>query len=145
MTLLLVIRIRGEINVRDKVEETLQLMNLRRKYNATILKDNDVVRGMLQKAKDCVVWSQIDAPTTARLIESRGKVSGWKKLSIDYLKAHNLGGFDELAEKLEKGELDLKDLDIKPYFALPPPRGGVPRKKFTALELFERMIKNGNA
>ncbi|MCL4343981.1 MAG: uL30 family ribosomal protein [Nitrososphaerota archaeon] len=144
MAMLLVIRVKGEINVRDKVEETLTLMNLKRKYNATILNDNDAVRGMLQKAKDCIVWSKIDVPTTARLIEARGKVSGWKKLSIDYLKNHNLSGFDELAERMEKGEIGLKDIGAKPYFALPPPRGGVPRKKYTALELFERMIKNGN-
>ncbi len=145
MTMLLVIRIKGEINVRDRVEETLKLMNLKRKYNATILKDSDVVRGMLQNAKDCIVWSKVDAQTIARLIQSRGKVSGWKKLSSDYLKNYNISGFDELAQKLERGELDLKDLGIKPYFALPPPKGGVPRVKFTALELFERMMKNGNA
>jgi large subunit ribosomal protein L30 len=145
MTLLLIIRVRGEINLREGVEETLRLMNLKRKYNATILNDSDAVRGMLQKAKDCVVWSQIDVPTTAKLIESRGKVSGWKKLTLDYLKNHNLNGFDELAERVDKGELKLKDLGIKPYFAMPPPRGGVPRRKYTAIELFNRMMKNGNA
>ncbi|MEM0123060.1 MAG: uL30 family ribosomal protein [Conexivisphaerales archaeon] len=145
MALILVIRVKGEINVRDKVEETLRLMNLRKKYNATILNDNDVIRGMLQKAKDCIVWSRVDASTTAKLIESRGKISGWRKISFDYLKDHNLSSFEELAERMERGELNLKDLGVKSYFALPPPRGGVPRKKFTALELFERMMKNGNA
>ncbi len=143
MTLYVIIRIKGSINARHDVRMTLEELNLRRKFNATVVPYRENLMGMLQRAKDYVVWGQISKEEAANLFRSRGRVSGWRKLTEDYLKSQNINGFDELVELLEEGKVKLKELGIKPYFALPPPRRGMP-KVIKADELLKRMMENGN-
>jgi Ribosomal protein L30/L7E len=59
MSLLIAIRTKGTINVRKDVKKTLEMLHLKRRFNATILRDSPVVRGMLQKAKDYVIWQEL--------------------------------------------------------------------------------------
>lgn len=125
MTLLLVVRIRGDINVPTPVKETLVRLNLKRRYNATLLQDSPMVRGMLQRAKDWIAWSEVSKDLVVELLMKRGRRTGWKRLDEGFLKELNLSGFEELAEKLIKGEIKLNKLKgVKPYFALNPPKTG---------------------
>jgi large subunit ribosomal protein L30 len=122
------VRIRGTINVPTPVRETLKRLNLKRRYNATLLQDTPIVRGMLQKAKDWIAWSEVSKDLVAELLMKRGRKTGWKRLDEEFLKELNLSSFEELAEKLIKGEIKLNKLKgVKPYFALNPPRGGFPK------------------
>jgi ribosomal protein L30/L7E len=50
----LVIRIRGLVNAPIWAEKTLENLNLRRKFNATIIKEDSQALGMLRKVKDIV-------------------------------------------------------------------------------------------
>lgn len=144
MSLLLVIRIKGTVNVRNDVKKTLELLHLKRKFNATLLRDNPSIRGMLQKAKDYIVWQEINLDKAAELFEKRGRTTGWKPLTLEYLKSKGINDFKELVKMLDEGKIALKNLGIKPYFGLPPPKKGIPRRKYTALELLDRMMQNGN-
>lgn len=143
MTLYLIIRVKGTVNVRDEVERTLWELNLRRKFNATVVPFRENLLGMLQKAKDYIVWGEISREQAAELFRARGRTSGWRKLTEDYLKARNINGFDELVKLIEDGKVKLKELGIKPYFAMPPPRRGLP-KSMKADEILRRMMENGN-
>ena len=54
-------------------------------------------------------------------------MKGNKKVLIEYLKEKKINSFKELAEKIIKEEIQLKDLEIKPVFRLKPPKKGYER------------------
>lgn len=128
MGLLLVVRIRGDVNVPTRVRDTLVRLNLRRKHNATLIRDTPVVRGMLQRAKDWIAWSNVDKELIVKLLKERGRRTGWKPLTEHYIKGLGFSSFEDLAEKLLNGEVSFNKLKgVKPYFALSPPKKGFPR------------------
>ena len=53
---LLVIRIRGTINVSKREEDTLKMLRVDRNNYATIIDDRPDYSGMLQKAKDWITF-----------------------------------------------------------------------------------------
>ncbi|MFH1311235.1 MAG: uL30 family ribosomal protein [Nanoarchaeota archaeon] len=112
-----IIRIRGEVNVDEKVKETLSRLRLRRKYSCIVINPNKEQSGMIKKMRDFIAFGEISKSTLEKLIEKRGQVID-KKKKIDAKK---------VAEELEKGE-KLSDLNLKPFFRLHPPRRGIKSK-----------------
>ncbi|MFP3222653.1 MAG: uL30 family ribosomal protein [Nitrososphaeria archaeon] len=144
MSLLIAIRTKGTINVRKDVKKTLEMLHLKRRFNATVLRDSPVVRGMLQKAKDYVIWQELPFEKAVELFQKRGKVNDQRPLTLDYLNSKGINDFETLVKLYDEGKIKLKLIGVKPYFGLPPPKKGIPRSKYTALELLERMMQNGN-
>jgi large subunit ribosomal protein L30 len=144
MSLLIAIRTKGTINVRKDVKKTLEMLHLKRRFNATVLRDSPVVRGMLQKAKDYVIWQELPFEKAVELFQKRGKVNNQRPLTLDYLNSKGINDFETLVKLYDEGKIKLKLIGVKPYFGLPPPKKGIPRSKYTALELLERMMQNGN-
>jgi len=68
-----VILIRGPITLDKKIKDTLQMLNLHRKYNLVILNDNPVTEGMIFKVKDFTTFGQISEETIKALDEKRPK------------------------------------------------------------------------
>ena len=125
MAPLLVLRVRGTVDVRGDVEETLSRLNLRRRYNATIIPDTPDYRGMLQKAKDYIAWWPATRELLAELLRRRARTPGWRPLTEDVLREHGYESYEELADAIIEGRAVLHKLGwVKPYFALHPPRGG---------------------
>jgi len=114
--ILAVIRIEGMVKVRKDVAETLDRLRLRRKYACVLVDSNNEGKmGMLKKVKHFVAYGEIDDKTLKELIDSRGS-------SIE-------GKID--SDKIVKGLLGgkkLKDLGLKPFFRLHPPRKGIKSK-----------------
>jgi large subunit ribosomal protein L30 len=73
----LVIRIRGLVNIPNWAEKTLESLNLRRKFNATIITENNQTLGMLRKVKDIVAWKSVDVSIIKDLLEKRGRKKGY--------------------------------------------------------------------
>ncbi|MDP8023605.1 MAG: uL30 family ribosomal protein [Nitrososphaeria archaeon] len=144
MSLLLVIRVKGTINVRGDVKKTLELLHLKRKFNATVLRNSPVVHGMLQKAKDYVIWQELPYEKAVEIFQKKGKVNSSKPLTLEYLNSKGINDFESLVKLYDEGKIELESLGIKPYFGLPPPKKGIPRSKYSALDLLERMMQNGN-
>ncbi|MGB7570363.1 MAG: 50S ribosomal protein L30, partial [Methanothrix sp.] len=89
--------------------------------------------GMIQKVKDYVAWGKIDDQTLTLLLERRGRLSGNRRLTEDFLKENtSYGSFGELATAVNSGAASLKDLGIKPIFRLHPARKGLKTIKKTA-------------
>jgi large subunit ribosomal protein L30 len=109
-----VIRIRGTVNVRKDVEDTLKMMRLGRMMHCVVIKDSDNLRGMLQKAKDWITWGDINDNVLKLLIDRRGRKIGDKKLT----KEESENTMKNLKEtgKVPEG--------IKPVFRLTPPSKG---------------------
>ncbi len=125
MSILLVIRIRGQPNVRYDIKETLRRLHLNRKFNATLVPDEPIYRNMLFKAKDYVAYGPVNKEIVKSILLRRGRVIGDKPLTPKYVKENFGMEFDELVEKIVSGELRFTKLKgVKPLFRLHPPRGG---------------------
>ena len=115
--MIIVIRISGLVNLTESVKENLYRFRLRRKYSAVIIKPNPQNLKILKKIRNFIAYGDIDKKTLSLLVESRG-VPKDKKKKINP---------KEILEQIEKK--DPKSWDIKPFFRLHPPRGGIDSKK----------------
>jgi large subunit ribosomal protein L30 len=121
----IVVRIRGRVDVRKDIKETLKRLNLHKKFHATIVPDDPSYRGMLFKVKDYVAYGPADPEIVKKLLLHRGRLVGNEPLTEEYVKEKLKMSIDELAEKLARGEMKLKQVrGLKPVFRLHPPRGG---------------------
>ncbi|MGC9071595.1 MAG: 50S ribosomal protein L30 [Acidilobus sp.] len=128
----LVIRIRGEPDLRPEVRTALRLLRLDRIYVATVYPENmPGVAGMLRTAQVAITWGEVSPDSLASLIQRRGRLIGEKPITDDWVKERlKLGGIKELAEKVAKNELRYYELDkygVKPFFRLHAPSGGFKR------------------
>lgn len=125
---ILVVNIRGTINAPAPMRKTLKQLYLSKRHRATIIPDNEVYGGMLQKVKDYVSWCHVEAPFIARILEKRARKDGEKPLTKDDLKKLSYKSFIDLAKSLEAGKASLSHLEgLKPSFVLAPPKGGFKR------------------
>ena len=78
-----VIRVRGSVNVNPKIKETMKLMRLIKLITVLLFLKNETYTGMLNIIKDYVTWGEVDAETTAFMLESSGKSSGNSRNSLN--------------------------------------------------------------
>jgi large subunit ribosomal protein L30 len=125
---LAVVRIRGSINVRSDVKETLKMLNITRPNHATIIPVAPTYLGMLKTAKDHITWGEISVETIAQLLRRRGETVGGEKFTEEHLKKSSYKTINGLAEALHSSKVKLKDLSyVRPVFRLHPPSGGFRR------------------
>jgi len=127
-----IVRLRGEVNVRPEIKDTLEMLRIHRVNHCVVVKEDAHYRGMIQKVKDYVAWGKIDEDTLALLLERRGRLSGNRRLTEKYLESTPYGSFKDLASALNSGTVSLKELEIKPIFRLHPARKGLKTTKKTA-------------
>ena len=113
--MIIAIRISGLVEVDSKINDALSRMRLRRKYSAVLLKETPENMKLLQKVRNFIAYGDIDEETLSMLIEKRGKPTNNKKIDVKFV-----------VEQLKKK--DLSDLDVKPFFRLHPPKGGIDSK-----------------
>jgi len=111
-----IIRIKGQVNVPERADEALKRIRLLKKFACVILKESPNVAGMLNKLTNFTAYGDINEETFKKLVEKRGKKID-KKKSIG-----NVADFWQGKKKLE-------DLNLKPFFRLHPPRGGIDTKQ----------------
>ena len=112
-----IIRITGKVKLDGDVKETLERLRLRKKYACVIINPNKEQMGMIKKLKDFIAFGNIKNNVFERLINARGQRID-KKKRIDSKK---------IIEDLEKGK-KYEELNLKPFFRLHPPRGGINSK-----------------
>tara|TARA_Y100000310_G_scaffold45623_1_gene42498 strand:- start:2656 stop:3075 length:420 start_codon:yes stop_codon:yes gene_type:complete len=115
--MILVIRIRGLVDVPSDVQEALFRLRIRRKYSAVLIKPSPEKMKLLQKIRNYVAYGDIKPATLKKLIEQRAQPVAGKKLDPA-----------KVIKDLEKKEL-YQLTDIKPFFRLHPPRKGIDAKK----------------
>ncbi len=108
-------RLRGTVKSRTEIEDSLGILNLRRKMWAVVVPSDPSYKGMLQKVKDWVTWGEVGEITLEELLRKRGRKSENKKLTSDDVKA---------AAKLLKEGKTLRQAGLKPVLRLTPPSGG---------------------
>ncbi|MBR9682979.1 50S ribosomal protein L30 [Candidatus Woesearchaeota archaeon] len=68
-----VILVRGLIDLRKPVRDTLTMLRLTRKNNCIVLEDTAVMRGMIKKVKDYITWGEISTETFQELVDKKGE------------------------------------------------------------------------
>ncbi|RUM34085.1 MAG: 50S ribosomal protein L30 [Archaeoglobus sp.] len=122
-----VVRLRGTVDVNRKIKDTLKMLRLHKRYHCVVVPDTPSYRGMLQVVKDYVAYGEIGAKTLALLLRRRGRLTGNRRLTDDYVRERTpYSSIDEFAEAVVNGKAKLSDLpDLKPVFRLHPPRKGL--------------------
>jgi large subunit ribosomal protein L30 len=110
--LVAVVRIRGRVNVRGDITETLKRLNLKRVSNCTLIKGTDSYNGMLNKCSSYVAFGEIDEPTLTKLLEKHD--------------AKDLN-----AKELVDGKFDVEKVKEHLPFRLHPPRHGYKSTKLS--------------
>jgi large subunit ribosomal protein L30 len=120
------IRVRGQPDVAGKISYTMDLLGMTRVNHLVVVPENDVTKGMLQVAKDYITWGEIDQETLAELIRIRGRLSGDKEITEDYLKEKTeFATVDDLAKAIIENDYKMKDIEgAKPVFRMHPPVKG---------------------
>lgn len=108
------VRVRGGINIRGEVEDTLHMLGLKRINSCALLPETESVKGMLQKSKDFVTWGEADPEVISELIEKRGE----KKMSKP---------IDTVVKGIMDGSAKFSDFGLKKTFRLSPPSKGYER------------------
>jgi large subunit ribosomal protein L30 len=112
-----IIRISGKVKVDRDIKETMDRLRLGKKYACVVINPNKEQIGMIKKLKDFIAFGNIKNDTFEKLINARGQKID-KKKRIDS---------KSIIENLEKGK-KYEELNLKPFFRLHPPRGGIDSK-----------------
>jgi large subunit ribosomal protein L30 len=127
-----IVRIRGGVNTRPEINDTLDLLRINRVNHCVVVKEDPHYRGMIQKVKDYVAWGNIDDDTLALLLEKRGRLAGNRRLTDEFIKEKTaFGSIKQFAKAVNAGSTSLKDLGVKPVFRLHPARKGLRSTKKT--------------
>jgi len=105
-----IVRIRGETGIKKGVKDTLEMLNLSRKFSCVVVQKNPVYEGMARKTKDFVTYGEIDEETKKLLDEKRKD-----KTSKVYRLSPPRGGFERKGTKrtyVEGGALGDRKKDI---------------------------------
>lgn len=141
---LLVVRMRGTVNVPYWALTTLKNLSLNRKFSATLVPETSNYMGMLRKVNQWVAWSKADSDIIKTLIEKRGKKKGSEMKSGEEKKTKSeYKGIDELANTIASDKIKFSEQNnIKPWFTLNPPKGGF--KKSTKKQFSDGGILGNN-
>jgi len=125
----LVVRIKGTVNIPHWANKTLENLNLYKRFHATIVPENPEFLGMLRKVRGIVAWTTADTEIVRELLSKRGKKVGYHPITNDDL-PKEYKNIDDLAAAISEGKVTMSKLgdNIKPWFALSPPKGGFKRK-----------------
>jgi len=116
--MIVLIRIKGEVGLNRDVEETLNRLRLKKKYSCVVIHNPKKEElGMIHKVKDFIAFGKINSAELEKLIEKRGQSANGKKINAM-----------ETAKGFESGK-KLQELNLKPFFRLHPPIGGIDSKK----------------
>ncbi len=123
---LVVIRIRGSVNVNRTIAATLDMLGLKRVNHSVIIDDRPSYRGMLQKVKDYITWGSVDKDDVALILKNRGRVVGGDRITDEYVKANSaFKSIADFAAAFADFKAELSDLTgLKTLFRLHPPRKG---------------------
>mgnify|MGYP001064838509 FL=1 len=123
---ILVVRLRGTVNVPYWAVTTLKNLCLNKKFSATLVPETSEYLGMLRKISQWVAWSKADREIVKTLIENRAKNKNPRSDSLSKSRnSKDYMGIDELVEVLVNDKIKFSEQNnVKPWFSLNPPKGG---------------------
>lgn len=124
--LIAVVRVRGGINVKQEVLDTLRMLGLTRVNHCVLLNETPAYSGMIKKVKDYVTWGEIKSEVLEKLLRKRGRLAGDVRLTDEHIKSNTkFSGIGEFARAVHSGEVEISSLPgLKKVFRLRPPKKG---------------------
>jgi large subunit ribosomal protein L30 len=124
--MLAVVKIRGEVNISEDVEDTFEMLNIHSVNHCALVPETETYEGMVAKVNDYVAFGEPSREVLASLVESRGEPAEgsadvddeWVDENTDY------DDVDDLAGALLDEETTLREEGLAPALRLHPPRGG---------------------
>jgi len=111
-----VVRIRGSIDMRKGIKDTLKMLRLTKVNHCVLLRKDPKIGGMIQKVKDFVTWGEINEKTLENLVSRRGRMIGDVKIEGNDVKI--------IVSKITKAK-NMKDIEnFKPVFRMNSPKKG---------------------
>lgn len=118
-----VLRVRSPRSKSIKMEDTLERLRLNKVNHCTVVPENKVYKGMLNKIKDIITWGEIDKNTLSQLIRYRSTLDGDVEERLK--EETSFEGVEDFAEAVISEEVEFTEVDgLKNLFRLHPPRGG---------------------
>ena len=121
-----IVQLRGEVNVNQGVEDTLDMLNVGRVNHATFVPETDSYRGMVTKVNDLVAFGEPSVETVAATIARRGEpMAGDADIDDEWVATNT--DYDDvaaLAAALVNEETTLREQGVSPTLRLHAPRGG---------------------
>jgi len=122
---LAVIRVRGVSDIFHEINETLDMLHLKRNCHATLIDNRPSYLGMLKKAQNYVTWGEVSKENVLSLLKKKGRLVGNKKLTDRYAQEVGYESLDDMAEAVFQTKVEYNRLPkIKPVFRLHPPSRG---------------------
>ncbi len=121
-----VVRVRGTVNVRGDIKDTLKMLRLNRANHCVILPPDSSTEGMLQKVKDYVTWGELRPEMLAKLILKRGRLQSGKGITDSYVKKNSeFKSLIAFSKAVCEGKEKFTNLgEIRPVLRLHPPIRG---------------------
>ena len=124
---ILVVRLRGTVNVPYWAVTTLKNLCLNKRFSATLVPETPEYLGMLRKISQWVAWSKADREIVKTLIENRAKNKnpGSDSARKTVNSKEDYKDIDELVDVLVNDKIKFSEQkNVKPWFSLNPPKGG---------------------
>lgn len=123
--MLAIVRIRGSVNVRRGLEDTMKMLRLSSVNSCVVVSDDPSHRGMVKKVKDYVTFGELDYETFLEMLKKRGRLEGNKRLDEKTVAETGHGSVERLAKAVFEGKVNPRKVPkLKPVFRLTPPSKG---------------------
>ena len=120
-----IIRVRGTVNVKDKISKTLKMLRLHRPNHCIIVPENESYKGMLNIVKDYVTWGEINSDSVELLTKDRIHLEGGEVVTSADLKDFGLKNVKDFAKQISEGKIQMNNMKrMKPIIRLHPPIKG---------------------
>lgn len=130
------VRVRGTVNIRRDIKDTLRMLRLNRVNHCVILPKDPPTEGMLRKVKDYITWGELKPEILAKLIVKRARLEDGQNIKDSYLKNNSkFRSIIAFAKAVCKGEERFTNLkSVRPVIRLHPPIKGYEGIKRTYTE-----------
>ncbi len=123
--LIAIVRVRGWFGMNPRRRDTLEMLNIPRSNNCTLVHLNESYKGMLHDVKDYATWGPVGEKFVEKLLMKRGSVNG-KRLTL----TKSAEEIKKIAKEIVGGKTP-KECGVDRTFRLTPPSGGWKDKKQT--------------
>ncbi|MFH1399354.1 MAG: uL30 family ribosomal protein [Candidatus Woesearchaeota archaeon] len=108
-----IVRVRGLHHIRHDIDNTLNILHLRRKHSCAVVEKNPTTIGMVRKIKDYVTFGEVNDDVYNILVEKRGQL---------------YKGRIDPKGKIGNKFIVINNKNYKPFFRLSPPKKGFERE-----------------
>ncbi|WP_336359871.1 50S ribosomal protein L30 [Haladaptatus sp. ZSTT2] len=120
------VQIRGEVNMKQGIRDTLSMLNIHKVNHATFVPETEAYRGMITKVNDYVAHGEPSKDVVVTLLRTRAEpLEGDATVDDEWVAANtDYDDIESLADALFAEETNLREQGLSPVLRLHPPRKG---------------------